>query len=96
MTPFVPARFRTWHEPHFSTNCCLPFTRSALSWLPEFVQPETAMAAAASAAGTAARATLVTAWFFLPMSAMNPIRSCGPHATSLRDPGVPTAARAPR
>src|SRR4051794_38422201 len=42
VTPLVPARARTWHEPHLDTNSCLPLTTLS----PRLLTPQPLSAAA--------------------------------------------------
>ena len=50
VTPVVPARLRTWQEPHLATKFCLPATRLSPSSLSSHPDAPTSSAAAATTA----------------------------------------------
>ena len=82
VVPAVPARLRVWQEPHFCTNCALPFERSVSS------RPQATMESATSVTTTAARRGLTVFRTGLTGREHYPLR--GPETVARRaGPGPP-------
>src|SRR5665647_2458586 len=91
--PFVPARRRTWHEPHFFAKSCLPATTLALSLLPVFVQPEASRAAATSARTATERDIREIVTLCMRARCYPEVRITGRLAGATREGGAPCHAR---